>query len=95
MAEPPRRPDPIVYVLIGVGAMVALLCGTCTYKVAGHDLWAIVAGQRGPLTSSNNLGLIAITMIGWLPTLVGLAMVGFGVRALVRFGARKPSASDE
>ena len=80
--EPPNRGDAqlkwLGVLVMGVGALVALLCGLCT-------LYAGTA-FAGPGPRMDISGLAIPLIVGGIPTVTGIGMFGVGVWMFVRGG---------
>ena len=70
--------------LMGVGGLIAALCGLCTVTFVANGL----GGPRGEIFTGADVAVMAL-FIGGIPTLVGVLMF-LGGRALRRAARRKP-----
>ena len=79
------------FFMIAIGGIIAMLCGSCTFSLAGPQIWGAVTN-----TARRGAGVDAwaelVLLVGGLPTLAGLVLLVWGLRLVGLFGAsgKKP-----
>lgn len=75
--------------MMAVGGLIAALCGTCTVIAAiGVVATVLQDALRGHVES---LGLLAVLLVGIIPTIVGVVVFRAGRASWRRHPARPPS----
>lgn len=84
-----QRRDPLLAfiggAIMGIGALVASLCGACTLLFGSGVLFDAMAGRGGG--DGFQIDLPTVAIIGGVPTAIGLGLF-FGGRSLYRSGAK-------